>query len=291
MKACLLSGMLLLTGYAKAQWAPVPVTADGMLNEWKVPLQGFDDRSQISYQITNDSVNLYLAISTMDERTQINIMRAGITLGVNINGKKQVVSSVSYPEIDGNILFAQHRHSASRQSPDQQNSDDMDSANRNYGRSRGNRQDPADVYSQLSGYMGSARIKGLVDMEDGKVDVIQHKAGIIGGLQLQRDTLNVEMVIPLARLGLTPGYTKKIAYTLTVNPDMGGGGGYGNRGGGGMRGPRVGIGMGMGAGIGMGGVGFGVPIGGFGGGGRRGMNGGGSEHKPVKFKQALAKPQ
>ncbi|GAA3928819.1 hypothetical protein [Chitinophaga oryziterrae] len=266
--ACLLSAISLLS-LAQAQtpsntWAVVPVTADGILNEWKTPLKYLDEKIQLAYEISNDSTNLYVAISTMDDATQVNIMRTGISLGVNIKGKKQINTSVTYPQIDGSILYAQHR----------------------YGGNNPAHQQPDDVYSGLQQYMGKAGVKGITGVPDGTVDVTQHKTGIAAALSLEKDTLNVELVIPLSKLGITPAYANKIAYSITVNQDMAVRGG--SRGGGRMGG--VGLGVGMGGGTGGIGGGFGVNLGSFG--GRRSMDGsGGDKNSTIRVKQVLAKPE
>ncbi|SFD82920.1 hypothetical protein SAMN05518672_103397 [Chitinophaga sp. CF118] len=293
--ACLLPGIFLtvFTNTTQAQskkdlppsnsWAVVPVTADGILNEWKTPLEYFDDKSHLAYEISNDSTNLYVAISTMDDATQVNIMRAGISLGVNIKGKKKINTAVTYPQIDGSVLFAQRRHNGNSAGGD--NGDD----NIN-GPSRQFRQRPGDVYSRLEPYMGKAGVKGITGLPDGTVDVTQHRTGIAAALYLGKDTLNVELVIPLAKLGLTPAYAKMVAYSITVNQDnQYGGSGNNNRGGtrgGGMGG--LGFGIGVGGGMGGIGTGFGMNMGGFG--GRRSMNGNERNKKStIRIKQILAK--
>jgi hypothetical protein len=266
---CLLSGMF-FTGIAQAQnnsWAVVPVTADGFLNEWKSPLKDFDDKTLLAYEISNDSTNLYVAISTIDGATEVNIMRTGISLGVNINGKKKITTAVTYPFIDGSVLFAQRRYGNHR-------SEDGPS-----------RENPADVYTGLQKYMGSAGIKGITGLPDGTVDVTKHKTGIAAALALVGDTLNVEFVIPLSKLGVTPAYAKEIAYSITLNQDMQRGGAGNNR-----RGPRMGgVGLGVGMGGGMGGIGggFGVNLGSFG--GQRGNGGGRDKGNTIRIKQSLAK--
>jgi hypothetical protein len=203
----------------------------------------------------------------LNDATQVNILRAGITLGININGRKKANTTVTYPQVAGSILYAQRKY------------------NRKEGEDT--RQSPEEVYRGLYDYMENAAIKGINGVEDGNIDVTIHKAGIIAGLSMIKDTLNVEFVIPLARLGLTPAYADKIAYSLTVNQDP-----LSGRRGGGGRGPGmgsgVGIGVGMGGGMGGLGGGFGVNLGSFGG-GRSGGSGGG-KNNIVRIKQVLAKP-
>lgn len=269
--------LLLSTGVTLAQskksvpsnsWATMPVTADGILNEWKSPLLDYDEKSYLAYEISNDSTNLYVAITTLDAATQVNIMRAGITLGINIDGKKKANTTVSYPQVAGNILYAERRYNSNRQSGDVAG------------------QSPEKVYRGLNEYMQNAGIKGITGVADGNIDVTTHKEGIIAGLSLIKDTLNVEFTIPLARLGLTPAYANKIAYSLTVNQDELAGGRSQN-----SRSPGVGGGVGIGVGIGGGtgglGGGFGVNLGSFGGGR---SNGGRKKNNTTRIKQVLAWP-
>lgn len=266
---CLCISLTFFTGITLAQtpsnsWAVVPVTADGILNEWKMPLKYFDEKSHLSYEISNDLTNLYVAVSTMDEATQVSIMRTGISVGVNIKGKKKINTAVTYPLIDGKVLFSQRRHG---------------------GDGRPSSQIPEDVYDQLRSHMGNAGVKGIIGVEDGTVDVTKHRTGIVAALSLGNDTLNVEFVIPLSKLGLTPDYVKMVAYSITVNEDVPGGE-MGNRG------PRmggVGLGVGMGGGTGGVGGGFGVNLGSFG--GRRGMDSGRNKNSTVRVKQVLAKQE
>ena len=269
--------LLLSTGVTLAQskksvpsnsWATMSVTADGILNEWKSPLLDYDEKSYLAYEISNDSANLYVAITTLDGATQVNIMRAGITLGINIDGKKKANTTVSYPQVAGNIRYAERRHNSNRQSGDAAG------------------QSPEEVYRGLYEYMQNAGIKGITGVADGNIDVTTNKAGIIAGLSLIKDTLNVEFIIPLARLGLTPAYANKIAYSLTVNQDeLAGGKSHNNRGPGVSSG--VGLGVGMGGGMGGLGGGFGVNLGSFGGGR---SNGGGKKNSTARIKQVLAWP-
>lgn len=263
-------------------WASTPVTADGVLNEWPASLRYVAEEMPLAYDITNDGENVYVAVRTTDPATQVNILRAGITLGVNIKGKKKIAAAVTYPQIEGSVLFAQRRRNA-------QAGDSDNGGGSRYGRpSASARPVPADLYRELRPHMDNAGIKGITGLQDGTINVAQRKTGIAAALELNEgDSLSVEFVIPLAKLGITPAYAKEIAYSITVNEDDG----MGNSRGG--RGPRlggVGIGLGVGGGVGVGmGGGVGMNIGGFGG---RGMSGGGGKNgnaNTVWIKQPLAK--
>jgi hypothetical protein len=261
-------------------WAATPVIADGILSEWPAALRYVDEEMPLAYDITNDGQNLYVAVRTTDPATQVNILRAGLTLGINVKGKKKVATAITYPQIEGSVLFAQRRRSA-------QTADSDTGGGSRYGRpSASAKPVPADLYRELHPHMDNAGIKGITGLPDGTINVAQRKTGIAAALTLSEgDSLNVEFVIPLSKLGLTPAYAKEIAYSITVNEDDGTGNGRG------ARGPRmsglgIGVGVGGGMGVGMGG-GVGMDIGGFG--GRRTNGSGGKNGSTEWIKQPLAR--
>lgn len=257
-------------------WATTPVTADGALNEWPTPLRYIDDQNRLTYDIFNDGENLYLAVSTTDEISQVNILRGGLTFAINIKGKRKETTSLSYPQVAGSVLFAQRRNSAQA------------NGNSRYGRpSASDRPVPADLYRELRPHMNNAGIRGMTGLSDGTIDVAQRKTGIAAELTLtEGDSLNMEFVIPLSKLGITPAYTKEIAYGIAVNDGSMDGGRSGRRGPG-FSGVGFGLGVGgMGSGIGGG---VGIDLGSIGGGRRNSGGGGGRSGEMLWVKQPLAK--
>ncbi|WP_298737469.1 hypothetical protein [uncultured Chitinophaga sp.] len=287
---CFLPGIFLVlltaTVYAQKEelplpgWATTPVTADGDLAEWPTSLRYIDDQNRLTYDIFNDGENLYLAVSTTDEITQVNILRGGLTFAVNIKGKRKETTSVTYPQIAGSVLFAQRRNS------------NQANGNSRYGRpSAAERPVPADLYRELRPHMNNAGIIGITGLSDGTIDVAQRKTGIAAETTLtEGDSLNLEFVIPLSKLGITAGYAKDIAYGIAVNEsNIDGGGRSGRRGGGGISGVGFGLGVGGGSyGSGIGG-GIGIDLGSIGGGRRNGGGGGGRGGEMLWVKQKLAK--
>ncbi|HEY0612912.1 MAG TPA: hypothetical protein VGD35_24710 [Chitinophaga sp.] len=291
---CFLPGIFLVlftaTAYAQNEaqsddpplpgWATTPVTPDGTLNEWPTPLRYIDEQNRLYFDIFNDGENLYLAVSTMDEITQVNILRGGLTFAVNIKGKKKETTTLTYPQIAGSVLFAQRRNSGQA------------NGNSRYGRpSASDRPVPADLYRELRPHMNNAGVKGITGLSDGTIDVAQRKTGIAAEITLtEGDSLNMEFVIPLSKLGITPGYAKEIAYGIAVNDgSVDGGRGSGRRGPG-FSGLGIGLGVGSGGyGSGIGG-GVGIDLGSIG--GRRNSGGGGGRSGEMLWiKQPLAKQE
>jgi hypothetical protein len=81
--------------------APVNVRVDGKLNEWGDTLAYSDQKSNIHYTIAHDDTMLYVAVNAANEQTLRKIMRGGITVSVNPEGKKHKTYSVTYPVADG----------------------------------------------------------------------------------------------------------------------------------------------------------------------------------------------
>jgi hypothetical protein len=78
-------------------WENTPVVADGILNEWSVPLQYYDENTKLNYDITNDQKNLYVSIRSNDEQIQTKMLRGGFTLWIDVTGKKKQITGITYP--------------------------------------------------------------------------------------------------------------------------------------------------------------------------------------------------
>ena len=105
MKKCLcaLSAICItITSFAQsdastAGWKSQPVTIDGKLTEWTLPLRFYDADTRLFFDIANDSSNIYLCFQSRDEMTQTKMMHAGVKLTLNTKGKAKQEASISYP--------------------------------------------------------------------------------------------------------------------------------------------------------------------------------------------------
>ncbi|HEY9001096.1 MAG TPA: hypothetical protein VIM89_07075 [Mucilaginibacter sp.] len=81
----------------KLQPPPSNITIDGDLKEWGDSLRYYNQEKQLNYALANDQDNLYMAIRINDRSEQIRVLRAGLTLGIDIRGKKKETFTMTFP--------------------------------------------------------------------------------------------------------------------------------------------------------------------------------------------------
>ena len=86
------------------RWQETKVTADGKITEWPDPLQFLDDKTKISYAITNDRQNLYLCMRIADPATKMKIVRGGMEFRIDTLGKKKFPVSFGFPVANQMVL-------------------------------------------------------------------------------------------------------------------------------------------------------------------------------------------
>jgi len=70
---------------------------DGELTEWNSQLFSYDKESKISYAVTNDEENIYIAIKTEDKIVQMKLLLGGCKISLDIKAKKNDNTAVLYP--------------------------------------------------------------------------------------------------------------------------------------------------------------------------------------------------
>ena len=95
-------GAMLLASLASGQteilqssWAASQLTIDGRPNDWSLPLSYYDATTKLFFGLSNDAQNIYLCFQSMDQGTQVKILRAGIEIRLSAKGKQDV--SIRYP--------------------------------------------------------------------------------------------------------------------------------------------------------------------------------------------------
>jgi hypothetical protein len=86
--------------YYSSTWQDRKVTIDGNISEWKNPLRFYDQETGISYSISNDHKNLYLACSISNDLLQMKILQSGLVFGIDTLGKKSFPVNIKYPVPD-----------------------------------------------------------------------------------------------------------------------------------------------------------------------------------------------
>jgi hypothetical protein len=74
-----------------------PVVADGIPNDWTLPLRFADAGYTLQYNVTNDKKNIYVCVLSHDEQTIIRMLRAGITVYFDPKGQTGRDISLHYP--------------------------------------------------------------------------------------------------------------------------------------------------------------------------------------------------
>ncbi|HEV7230868.1 MAG TPA: hypothetical protein VGO45_06045 [Bacteroidia bacterium] len=82
----------------QTKWQDHEVIADGNPEEWKIPLRFYDDKSKLSYAVTNDLENLYLCIRITDDASQVKVMRAGMQVWIDTTGSNKQVTGILFPQ-------------------------------------------------------------------------------------------------------------------------------------------------------------------------------------------------
>jgi uncharacterized membrane protein YgcG len=98
------SSLLILAGCSSplvysATWQDKPVTIDGKANEWKIPLDYYDDKTKLNFSISNDGANLYFCVRATEYETQSGIVRNGLQIFIDTTGGKKKEMSIGFPII------------------------------------------------------------------------------------------------------------------------------------------------------------------------------------------------
>lgn len=70
---------------------------DGNISEWKADQFEVDKETHVAYAIDHDSNNLYLAVKTADQRTQMKMMMQGMYLYIDKKGKRKEGTGIEFP--------------------------------------------------------------------------------------------------------------------------------------------------------------------------------------------------
>ncbi|WP_316829730.1 hypothetical protein [Pedobacter aquatilis] len=213
-----------------------PFKADGISNEWDEPLNQYNDATKLAFALANDDKNFYIIIESLDPQTTFSILRGGITLNINTQGKKKDGIKLVFPLIEQPAMPQEH------EIPERKELDAPPPEN-------------IDKHVEPSLTNKSIKVSGFKNIKDGNLPAM-NEYGVEAGMNIHpnRDLI-YELSIPLEQLGVNLDLKKPIAYNIKINqpnkPDFKKDG-KGPQGGG-RPGGRGGMGGGMGSPGGMGG--------------------------------------
>lgn len=227
----------------EGHYQETPVVADGNPGDWSLPLRFSNSGYTMQYNVTNDDKNLYIAVSSADDNTQLRILRSGMTLYFDPKGKKNKDISLHFP------IQKQPGQEGYRtrggQTNSYQNGRNADAGARNTRK---------EELLLQSDYFNTA---GFLGIENGQFGLTDTKCPIRVAIKLNNDDslLVYEVAIPLADVygsdWAAEAAKKSVSVGIIIDatPGSGGSGGGPRPGYGGMRGMGMGMhGGGMGGG-------------------------------------------
>lgn len=212
-------------------WASHPFIIDGNSAEWHEPLNNYNTATKLAFALANDQTNLYMVIESLDPATTSRMINGGITLNMNIAGKKK----------DGIKL----RFLGMQPPPPLQRPDQNDTVTHHQ----------PENGDHLLHELKVIQVSGFKSIPDGILTIPNEKGLEIAAAFNKQGDYICELSIPLSSLDLKGNGLTAIAYNIKLNargqgperhgekPDGSGGGG---RRGGGMPGGGMGGGMGGG---------------------------------------------
>lgn len=88
--------------FPEIKWQDQEILTDGSNTEWGNPLNYYDSNTGLTYSISNDSVNLYLAFMTKNESVMGKMIRAGWKIELLSKEKRDKSNStINFPELIG----------------------------------------------------------------------------------------------------------------------------------------------------------------------------------------------
>jgi hypothetical protein len=131
MKNNLIAILLILTGFQVSGYSPGPpeknkkypsfyrenIVVDGNAREW--PANSFltDKEAMMVYSAANDSGNFYICVKIKDEVQQMRVMRSGMDIWINLNGKKKKETGIHFP-LAQTLPPSEHRNLNTNGRPD-----------------------------------------------------------------------------------------------------------------------------------------------------------------------------
>lgn len=233
----------------EGHYQTTPVVADGNPGDWSLPLRFSNSSYTLQYNVTNDDKNMYIAVSSADDNTQLRILRSGMTIYFDPKGKKNKDISLHFPIQKPSDPDAYRTRGGQGNTLYYQNGQAGSTAGNTAGRST-----RKEELLLQSDYFNTTGFSGI---ENGQFSLTDPKCPIHVAMKLNNEDslLLYEVSIPLATI-FGPDWAanapkKNVSVGIVIDATPGSGGGGGPRPGfGGMRG--MGMGMGM-RGGGMGG--------------------------------------
>lgn len=170
-------------------WADKPLLIDGLLNDWNDSLSLYNDAAKLYYNIANDDENIYLAIKNGSPESLTRILARGISFSANIESKK-IPAMVTFPVLD--------------RTPGKK-------------RTETEQPEPEEIQKRILERIKEIRVDGFKEIIDGGIS-LYNTYGIKAAAAFDsKNNLIQEIAIPIRLLGIEPGRTEPITYSIRIN--------------------------------------------------------------------------
>jgi len=95
-------------------WQSTPIVIDGDSKDWPSPYPNYDAKALVAYATSNDKENLYITMETGDEKTQLKILKQGMTVSIDTGGKKNADFHIGFPLQNDNDPLEMPKHEEGR---------------------------------------------------------------------------------------------------------------------------------------------------------------------------------
>lgn len=173
-----------------------PFKADGISSEWNEPLNQYNDATKLAFALANDDQNLYIIIESLDPQTTFSVLRGGITLNINTQGKKKDGIKLIFPLMDRPPVPAGAGTAGLKDKLLPNESNEI--------------HDPNNVNKSI-------KVAGFKNIADGNLPD-SNQYGITTGMNIHpnRDLI-YELSIPLAQLQVNLDFKKPLVYNIKIN--------------------------------------------------------------------------
>jgi len=105
----LVFGLIMSCTYSKAQntvlaWQSEKIIIDGDNSDWKDIPRYYNANMGLSYDIRNDSANLYIVFDIPDLMLQMRLLQTGLNVSFKIKTKPKIITGITFPKLSRDTM-------------------------------------------------------------------------------------------------------------------------------------------------------------------------------------------
>ncbi len=169
------------TVYKSLDWQRTKVTADGWNIEWPDELRFMDEKTRISYNITNDLYNLYVFMRVADPIIVMKIIHGGMELRIDTLGKNAFPIEFIFPMANEIVMTRDMRGISQKEN--------------NYGE----RPTHPAIKQKILSPATEAQLVGFKHPHEGRISLLHNTSGISASIEIDSlGMLSYEAILPFS---------------------------------------------------------------------------------------------